>query len=160
MAMGAELGALLQHRLPLGALAWQAVGVELGGDLIRGGFKDSMSGIGGKFRAHGPADLPARPGAPAALFTPRLVHPVGEMLEMHARVADKDVGRGVAEKPGHCGVRQRPVEQHPFIALQIGQEGAVEFQEGPGGMALLPEKMRIGERRKVEPGTADGAVRG
>ena len=73
----------------------QSVLPEFLGNEFRCRLGDFVFGIGGKFRADDSSNRPARPGAPAALFAPRFVHAIGEVLEMYPGIPDKNVRRGV-----------------------------------------------------------------
>ena len=139
-----------QGRLPPGGFAGETVGGEFLRDQLARGFGDVVFGVGGKFGPDDAGDAPAGPGAPAALLATRLADPVGKVLEMHPGIADEDLWRCVSQKPRHSFVGQGPRLQHRFIAPEIGQEGAIEFQNGAGRKAALPEVVRVGEGGEIK----------
>lgn len=140
--------------------AWNTVAGEAFGDFALSGFADVVLWVRGKLRPHQARDLPASPDAPTTLIAPGLVHAVRQVLEMHAGIADKNVGRRVAQKPSHGSVGQGPFRQDWLVAPQIGAERAIERKNRPGCEAALPEAVRVGERGQVEVGVARFAVGG
>lgn len=109
-----------------------------------------MPWIGGKFRPHHAHECPTRPRAPATLVAPRLVHPIGVVLKMYARIADEHVGRRVGHHPRHGRIRQRPVAEHRFIAPEIGPERTVEAEDRARRQAALPEGVAVFQTVKIK----------
>lgn len=119
------------------------VGGEFAGDFIQRGFVNRVPRVTRQVRPHGADQRPAGPRPRHALGAPRLVHPPGVMLKVHARIAEKDALRGVAHEPGRSLVGHRPLAQDGLITAQIGAERPVETQEGARRKAALPEGMTV-----------------
>ncbi len=113
-----------------------------------------MSRVRPKFRSGHAHERPTGPRAPAALVAARLVHPVGIVLKMHARISDKYVRGRLSHEPFHGRKRQRPLAQHRFVAPEIGPERAIEAEERARGQAALPEGVTILQTIQVELGPA------
>ena len=145
--------------LPRGGLPGDAVGGEGLGDLLRRGLDDAVAWISREIGAHDPGEVPAGPGAGAALGAARFAQAVGEMLVVHARVADEDaVGRG-RDHPGQREVGQGMSGERGFVAAQIGEQGPISREDGPGGEAARPEMVCVGEAAHEETFSAVAAER-
>ena len=139
-----------QHRTPQLRFARMPMRTERDRDVIGRRFDHLMPWVGGELRPHHAHECPTRPRAPAALVTPRLVHPIGVVLKMYARIADEHVGRGVGHQPRHGCIRQRPVAEHRFITPEIGPERTVEAEDRARRQAALPEGVAVFQTVKIK----------
>jgi hypothetical protein len=48
--------------------------------------------------------------------------------------------------------------QHRFVTVQVGQQGAIDLEDGPGRETPLPEVLPLGQSRDVEASIAFVAV--
>lgn len=143
-----------EFRPPVLRFAAMAMLAQRGLDFRHCRFNDMMLGIGGQVWADGPREGPAGPGPPPPLITTRLVHAIGVMLEMHARIADKNARWRVGDQPRHRSIRQRMRAQDRFVARQFGSEGAIETKQRARGEPLLPQRMSVFEAGKIKFGSA------
>ena len=139
-----------QHRTPQLRFARMPMRTERDRDVIGRRFDHLMPWVGGELRPPHAHECPTRPRAPAALVTPRLVHPIGVVLKMYARIADEHVGRGVGHQPRHGCIRQRPVAEHRFITPEIGPERTVEAEDRARRQAALPEGVAVLQTIKIK----------
>src|SRR5581483_11548524 len=86
----------------------------------------------------------------ATLVATRLVHPIGIVLKMHARIAEKQFRRRAPDQPAHRGIRQRPLAQRRLVAAQVGAERPVEAEQCPRRQASLPQRLAVLEAGEVE----------
>lgn len=113
-------------------------------------FDDAVFGIVGKLWSYDAGQLPAGPRAPAALFAPWFIHPVGQVLEMHPRIPNKNVRRRVPQKPAHGGIGQGPLLQHWFGSLQVCPETTVQLEHRSRHQPALPEILSVGECGEIK----------
>lgn len=131
--------------------------VEGGGDGGLGRLDHLMFWIGGPIRPQVAGKCPAGPGAGGALSAAGLVHSIGVVLEMHPRVADKNLRRRVREEPCHRRIGEGPGVEFGFIPAQVGTEGAIEAKHGACSQAPLPKGVAVFQTGQVKsriPGLA------
>ena len=76
-------------------LSGQPVQVQLIGDSRFAWLNESVPCVRRPFGMDRPSERPAGPRTPTTLLATGFIHPVGVVLEMHARVADEDMWRSV-----------------------------------------------------------------
>ncbi len=114
------------------------MGTKFFGDYFYRWLDDAMTRITGQMRQCGASERPAGPGPPAALLAAGFIHATGQVLKMHARIADENTGRSFLQQPDNGGVGQRPAGEHGFVAMQIGEQRAIKAKDGTGGETATP----------------------
>ena len=110
-------------------------------------------------RQRGAGERPAGPSPPASLLAAGLIHAIGQVLKMHARIADKNVGRSFLQQPDNGRIWQRPDGKYGFVATHIGKQCAVEAKDGTGGEAATPQVMTVIERGEIKIRATIGAMK-
>jgi len=149
-----------QGLLPQGPLAREAMRVEHCGDFGVRRFVHSVARIAGEFGSHHARQLPARPRTGGALCAPRLIHPVGVVLKMNARVSNEHAVGRMADDPPHRAIRQGPRLQSRLSSIQVRAKRAIEAQQRAGSQLPLPQGLAVLEARLIKLGAAIAVAKG
>ncbi len=139
--------------MPEIGFAGVSMGVQFLGDFLQGGLCHVVVGVAGEVRASLAGDGPTGPGAPFSLFETRLSESVRIVLEVDARITEKNAWGRVLEDVDECLVGKRPGFENGLISGQIGSPGPIETENRPGRKFFSPEDLAVFQAGFVELGS-------
>ena len=124
--------------------------LELLADFFNRGLENFVFRIARQIGTNGAGEGPARPASPFALFLAWRSKTIGIVLEVHAGISEKGVGRRSLKNINESGIGKGPFLQDCFRTRKLSPPCPVEAKNRSRGKRLSPEDLSVLQAGEVE----------